>query len=285
MFVDLHLHTTYSDGSLTPEDLIRKAKKIGYTAIAITDHDTLQGVKPALKRANQYNIEVVPGIEFNTSLNGNDVHILGYYINLENKFLKNLLDKIKKERRERIKKMVKLLKELYGYEISLKEIKEISENNIMGRAHIARLLTEKGYVNKWEEVFNKYIGKGKPAYVDRNKITPFKAIDIIKKAEGIPVIAHPGLIKNNQIVQTLIKYGVEGLEIYYLEHTAKQIEYFKKIAQRNELFITGGSDCHGPKNKDGLRLGKIRLDYKYLKELKNYKSIVNDRAYKKDLLS
>lgn len=285
MFIDLHLHTTYSDGSLTPENLIKKAKQIGYSAIAITDHDTLQGIKPALKIAKKNNIEVVPGIEFNTSLNGYDVHILGYYIDLESKCLKKLLDKIKKERRERIKKMVELLKELYGYEISQEEIKNISENNIMGRAHIARLLTEKGYVDKWEEVFNKYIGKGKPAYVNRNKITPFQAIDIIKKAEGIPVIAHPGLIKNNQIVQQIINYGVAGLEVYYLEHSVEQIEYFRNIAQCNKLLITGGSDCHGPSNKDGLKLGKIRLDYKYLAELKIYKSIINDRAYKKDLLS
>jgi len=285
MFVDLHLHTTYSDGSLTPEKLIKRAKEIGYSAIAVTDHDTLKGVKPTLNKAEKNNIEVVPGIEFNTSLNGYDVHILGYYIDLENKYLKNLLDKIKKERRERIEKMVELLKGLYGYEISLQEIKNISENNIMGRAHIARLLTEKGYVQDWEEVFNKYIGRGRPAYVDRNKITPFKAVDIIKKADGIPVIAHPGLIKNNQIVQQIINYGVAGLEVYYLEHSAEQIEYYKELAQSNELLITGGSDCHGPKNKDGLKLGKIRLDYKYLAELKKYKTIVNDKAYKKDLLS
>jgi len=181
--------------------------------------------------------------------------------------------------------MLELLKGLYGYEITLQEIKNISENNIMGRAHIARLLTEKGYVQDWEEVFNKYIGRGRPAYVDRNKITPFKAVDIIKKADGIPVIAHPGLIKNNQIVQQIINYGVAGLEVYYLEHSAEQIEYYKELAQSNELLITGGSDCHGPKNKDGLKLGKIRLDYKYLEELKIYKTIVNDKAYKKDLLS
>jgi len=285
MFVDLHLHTTYSDGSFTPEELIKNAKKIGYSAIAITDHDTIKGLKPALKTARKYNLEVVPGIEFNTSFNKNDIHILGYYININNNCLKNLLSKIRKERRERIKKMVRLLKELYGYDISFSEIKNISENNIIGRAHIARLLTEKKYVSSWEKVFNKYIKKGRPAYVDRTKITPFKAIDIIKKAGGIPVIAHPGLIENNPIVKQIINYGIAGLEVYYLEHSKEQTQYYKNLAQNNELLITGGSDCHGPKNKDGIRLGKMRLDYSYLENLKKYHSLLNDKLIKKDLLS
>jgi len=285
MFVDLHLHTTYSDGSFTPKEVIKKAKEIGYSAIAITDHDTTEGLQPALNLGEKHNLEVIPGIEFNTSINGIDVHILGYFINQDSKCLNILLEKIKKERRERIEKMIELLKELYGYELSLDEIKEVSEDNIIGRAHIARLLLLKGYVDKWEKVFDNYIGRGRPAYISRSKITPFKAIDVIKKAEGVPVIAHPGLIENNQIVKQLINYGVTGLEVFYLEHTQNEIDYYKEVAKNNELLITGGSDCHGPNNKDGLRLGQIKLDYGYLQELKNYKSIVNDRAFKKDLLS
>lgn len=285
MFVDLHLHTTYSDGSYTPQELVKKAKKLGYSAIAVTDHDTIAGIEKSLAIGQKHNLEVIPGVEFNTLLSGSEVHILGYYIDYQNKELTKLLDKIKKERRERIKKMIDLLKELYNFNITLDEIKEISADNILGRGHIARLLTKKDHVENWEEVFDKYIGKGQPAYVKRKKITPFKAIDIIKKANGIPVIAHPGLINDDNIVQQIINYGIAGLEVYYLEHTEKQIEYYHKLAKENSLLITGGSDCHGPKNKDGLRLGKIRLDYSHLEKLKNYKTLIDDCSYKKDLSS
>jgi hypothetical protein len=285
MFVDLHLHTTYSDGSYTPDELVKKAKNLGYSAIAITDHDTIAGIKKSLKAGRKHNLEVIPGVEFNTLLDKTEVHILGYFIDYQNKELLNLLKKIRKERRERIEKMIDLLKELYNFNISLDEIKEICANNILGRGHIARLLTKKGYVRSWEKVFDKYIGNGQPAYVSRNKITPFEANDIIKKANGIPVIAHPGLIEDDNTVHQIINYGIEGLEVYYLEHTKKQIENYKNLAKVNSLLITGGSDCHGPKNKEGLRLGKIHLDYSHLEKLKKHKTLINDKSFKKDLSS
>src|SRR6056297_1631383 len=285
MFVDLHLHTTYSDGSFTPEELILKAKKLNYSAIAGTDHDTVAGLEEAIQLGKKYDLETVPGIEFNTSYNNNDIHILGYYINNKSKKLLNLLNKIKNERRERIEKMIRLLDKEFNFKITMQEIKNISSNNIIGRGHIARLLTEKNYVDTWEEVFDKYIGRGKPGYVDRNKISPFEAIDIIKKANGIPVIAHPGLIGNQQIIDQLINYGVTGIEVFYPEHNKRMTDKYKNIADKNELLITGGSDCHGPKNKEGIKLGKIKLDYCYLNELKKFKTILNDEPFKKDLLS
>lgn len=285
MFVDLHLHTTYSDGSYTPQKLVKKAKDLGYSAIAITDHDTIAGIKKSLTAGQKFQLEVIPGVEFNTLIDDKEVHILGYFIDYQNRELINLLQKINKERRERIKKMINLLKDIYDLNITLDEIKEISANNILGRGHIARLLTKKGYVKNWEKVFDKYIGKGQPAYVKRTKITPFKAIDIIKKSNGIPVIAHPGLINDNNTVQQIINYGIEGIEVYYLEHTEEEIKYYRELAKENSLLITGGSDCHGPKNKDGLRLGKIRLDYSHLEKLKNYKTLIDDHSYKKDLSS
>jgi len=285
MFVDLHLHTTYSDGSFTPEELILKAKKLNYSAIAVTDHDTVAGLEEAIQLGKKYDLETVPGIEFNTSYKNNDIHILGYYINKKSKKLLSLLNKIKKERKERIEKMIKLLDKEYNFKITMQEIKNISSNNIIGRGHIARLLTEKNYVDTWEEVFDKYIGRGKPGYVDRNKISPFEAIDIIKQANGIPVIAHPGLIGNQQIIDQLINYGVTGIEVFYPEHNKRMTDKYKNIADKNELLITGGSDCHGPKNKEGIKLGKIKLDYCYLNELKKFKTILNDEPFKKDLLS
>ncbi|MGM0445171.1 MAG: PHP domain-containing protein [Bacillota bacterium] len=285
MFVDLHLHTTYSDGSFSPEELILEAKKLNYSAIAVTDHDTVAGLNQVIQFGKKHGIETVPGIEFNTSYKNCDVHILGYYMNKKSKKLLKQLKKIKDERRERIEKMIRLLDKQFGFKITMKEIKDICSNNILGRGHIARLLSEKNYVDSWGEVFNKYIGKGKPGYVDRKKITPFEAIDIINEANGIPVIAHPGLIHNQQIIDQLINYGVSGIEVFYTEHNNKMTEEYLKMARKNELLITGGSDCHGPKNKEGIKLGKIKLDYCYLEELKKYKTIINDKPFKKDLLS
>ena len=285
MFTDLHLHTTYSDGSFTPEELVLKAKKLNYSAIAVTDHDTVAGLDQVIKLGNKYNLEIVPGIEFNTSYKNNDIHILGYYIDNKSKELLKLLNRIKNERKKRIEKMINLLDKKFNFKISIDEIKKISSNNILGRGHIARLLTEKNYVDNWEEVFDKYIGRGKPGYVNRNKITPFEAIDIIKKSNGIPVIAHPGLIENQQIIEQLINYGVSGIEVFYPEHNKKTTKKYLELAKGNELLITGGSDCHGPKNKEGIKLGKIKLNYCYLEELKKYKTILNDKPFKKDLLS
>lgn len=284
MSIDLHLHTTFSDGSLTPRELLIKAKKMNFTTVSITDHDTVDGLDQTLKISKDYNIEVIPGIEFNTEYKGIDVHILGYFIDYYNQDLLNILKKIRKERSERIEKMLELLKELYNFDIEFEHIKKISSNNLYGRSHIARILTEKGYVKSWERVFNKYIAKGRPAYVNRDKITPFLAVDIIKAAQGIPIIAHPGLLEDKVIIDQLISYGVFGLEVYYPEHTDQQTQYFKEYAKRNNLLITGGSDCHGPKNKDGLRLGKIRLEEYYLDRLKEYREYLNESNIKKDLL-
>lgn len=265
MSIDLHLHTTFSDGLLTPEQLVREALKRNLEAIAITDHDTIDGVPLALKEAKKYrNMEVIPGIELSTELDKQEIHILGYYIDFLDVELRKTLFQLQEKRKMRIIKIVNKLKSI-GIEISIKEVEHAASGPSIGRPHVAKVLIEKGYVDTIEEAFKTYLSKGKLAYVPRAKLTPFNAIDIINKNRGIPVLAHPGLLNNQNIIKDLISYGIRGIEIYHKNHSPAQTTYFSQLALSNNLLLTGGSDCHGEKP---LLLGSLDVPRKYYEELK-----------------
>lgn len=268
MAVDLHLHTSASDGSLTPEQLVNKAIKLEYDAISITDHDTVSGIEPAISAAAKTSLEVIPGIEINTDYKGEQVHILGYYINYNNKKLLNKLNELKKMRKKRAKKIVKKLNQL-GIKLKFKDVLKIAKSDVISRTHIATLLIKKDYVDSWEEAFDEYIGINSPAYVTRKKMTSVQAIKLIKKIGGKSVLAHPGLINKMDVIKEIIDMGIDGLEVFYYEHDPDQINKFKKISKKNNLIMTGGSDDHGPEKKDGMRLGKIRLNYNIVEQLKS----------------
>ncbi len=267
MAVDLHIHTTASDGSLSPGKIVRKAYEMGYSAIAITDHDTIDGINEAKSVGENIGLEVIPGIEINTEFKKHEVHILGYFIDQFNQELLVKLDEVKKARINRVKKIINKLNDI-NIDISEEEVFSLSDGGAVGRSHIARILHEKGYVNSFSEAFDKYIAIGKVAYVERYRLTPNEAIELIENAGGIPVLAHPALIKNDKIVKEIINMGVKGLESYYYEHDLQDTKKYLKIAKKNKLLITGGSDDHGPGNKDGLRLGKMKLDYNIVENLK-----------------
>ncbi len=266
-YIDLHLHTTASDGSFTPEILIKKAKKIGFSAISITDHDTVDGLKEGFKIANRMEIELVPGIEMNTDYKDTEVHILGYYINYEDQLFLDKLVKLKEARYNRIKKMAKKLNSL-GVKINFDEIVKLAQGGSLGRPHVAQIMVDNGYVNDWNEAFEKYIGRHASAYVERKKLTPKEAIQLIKEADGIPVIAHPILIRDDELLYQLVNWGVRGVEVYHTEHTKNDSERYLRFAKDNDLLITGGSDCHGPKRKGRILLGDVKVPYYFLEELK-----------------
>ena len=267
MAVDLHIHTTASDGSLTPEEIVRRAEQLNYKAIAITDHDTVDGLKKALNEAQKSNLEVIPGLEINTQYDGHEVHILGYYIDYKDPDLLARLDYYKELRMKRVEKIVDKLENM-GFEINMNDVLEFAKGPAIGRSHIARALNKRGYVDSTSEAFDKYIGIGKPAYVNRERMSPEESINLIKQCGGIPVLAHPGLIGSDQIVKKIIEFGIMGLEVFYYEHSKEQEEKYRTMARDNSLILTGGSDDHGPGNKDGFRLGKIRLDYKLIEKMK-----------------
>lgn len=266
---DLHIHTTCSDGKMSPEQVVKKANKLNLLAISITDHDTVNGISHAINTAKGLEIEVIPGIEINTDYNHQEIHILGYYIDYNSNYLKNVLNDLQSKRKLRAAKIVRKLNDI-DIDITFKEVKEKSTGQSIGRPHIAQVLIDRGYVKTIKDAFDLYIGRNKPAYVPRNKLSPFDAIKIVKRSKGIPVLAHPGHLKDHEIIIKLKKYGLAGLEVFHRDHNLEQIVHYKKIAIKNNLLITGGSDFHG---NEPMQLGKYGIDKKLLLKLKKYKGL------------
>lgn len=243
-YIDLHVHTTASDGLFTPEEVVRWAYKKKLSAIAITDHDSVDGIQAAVDEGMKYSVRIIPGIEINTDYKGLEVHILGYYIDYKATWLNNLLKEIRSARFDRAKKMIEKLNGL-GIFISLDEVLEIAGPASIGRPHIARVLEKNNYVQSSKEAFERYIGINQPAYVERYKITPFEAIKVILRSKGVPVLAHPGLIKYYDIIKELVESGLQGIEVFHIKHDEEVVQLLTKIAKQYNLIITGGSDCHG----------------------------------------
>ena len=282
MFADLHLHTRASDGIYSPAEVVRVAKEKGYSAIAITDHDTTEGLAEALSAGDIIGIEVIPGIELSTLNDDRELHIIGYYPDPKSTALQDVISKMIKARKIRSAKMVEKLNCL-GYDILLPRVKDIAGRQFIGRPHIAKALLEKGYIRELAEAFTEaFIGRGGRAYVERFKITPAEGINILKQAGAIPVLAHPGFLsKGDSVSEEEIKIlkgtGLRGIEVYYSKHTPGQTKLYKTLAAKYELLITGGSDCHGQPNVQN-RLGSIKLPYKYVSLLKkeyNFKKKVD----------
>ncbi|SHE41679.1 hypothetical protein SAMN02745133_00411 [Desulforamulus putei DSM 12395] len=244
LYADLHIHTTASDGSDTPGEVVKKALRLGLRAIAISDHDTLSGVTEAQQAATGFRLEVLSGVEVNTYFQGNEVHVLGYLIDPRNDEFVTKLEEFQGERLERTKKMVAKLREL-DINIDLDRVLELSAGGSVGRPHVAQALLEKGYVSSLQEAFATYIGAGKPAFVPREKLTPVEAIQLIIRAEGVPVLAHPGLVKLDPFLTDLIEAGLKGIEVWHRNHTPLMVDHYYHLAQKYHLIPTGGSDYHG----------------------------------------
>jgi 3',5'-nucleoside bisphosphate phosphatase len=247
--VDLHSHTTASDGTYRPAESVKRAKEKGLSAFGITDHDTIAGIKEALDAGKEWGIEIVPGIEISTVDNGQDIHVLGYYIDLEDEAFLERLNALRDVRSKRNEMIVENLQKL-GIDITLDEIskrKSMVEGNI-GRPHIAEVLMEKGIVKTMQEAFDEYLAKGAKAYANPPRITPEEAIDLILAAGGVPVLAHPGLYQDNELVLRLIRYGVMGIEVRHTDHTPEQENYYGGLTREYQLIATAGSDFHGERN-------------------------------------
>jgi predicted metal-dependent phosphoesterase TrpH len=256
--VDLHIHTTASDGKYSASEIVRKAYENGLTYIAICDHDSLDGIRPALSAALTCpGLQVLAGVEINTDIPSGELHILGYLYQISNPELQNHLYRLRNSRIERAKKMVGKLRGL-GIKIDFERVEQLAAGGSIGRPHVAQALLEKGYINNFREAFIKYIGRGCPAYVERDKITPAEAVQLIKKAGGIPVLAHPLTTENfEQLLQELIPAGLMGLEAYYNNYTPEQVQSIVTLAEKNNLITTGGSDYHGLDGMNELPLGTV----------------------------
>lgn len=274
--IDLHIHSTASDGTMSPAEIVGYAKEKDLEAIAITDHDTVEGVEEALAAGEKAGIEVVPAIEISAEYPKSTLHILGYYIDFnDERFLQNI-SVLQKARAERNPKIIKNLQNL-GLKIDFEEVIEEAKTGQVGRPHFAQVLLKKGYVKDINEAFNKYLKKGAPAYENKFRFPPNEAISYILNAGGMPVLSHPNTLNYQtnteleSIVSEMVKYGLAGIEVYYSEHSKNQTEFYEQIAKKYDLLITGGSDFHG-QNLKGTDLGtgrkNLNVPYALLKRMK-----------------
>lgn len=256
---DLHVHTTASDGTLSPGDTVRRAAEVGLYAVGIADHDTISGIPSALSAGLEVGITVVPAVELNTDFGQREVHILGYYVDIGSPYLNEQLQHLQNGRRERGLEIVRKLNEM-GISVSVERINEIADGTALGRPHIARAIVEAGFAKGMGAAFGKYLVRGASAYVPRFKLTPEQAVEIILKAGGAPVLAHPGINKQDEIIPMLAEAGLKGLEVYHTEHSRAQTRRYKRLAARHGLIPTGGSDSHGPDNVKTVEIGSVTVD-------------------------
>jgi predicted metal-dependent phosphoesterase TrpH len=247
-YIDLHTHSTASDGIYAPAELLQRAKDIGLRIVALTDHDSTGGLQEAAQEAGKLDIDLIPGIEINTDVAGGEVHVLGYFLEYERPAFQDVLKVLRDARVRRGQRMVELLNE-QGIAVSWERVREIARGSV-GRPHVAQALMEAGYVQSIGEAFDKYIGKGCYAYVPRYKLTPVDAVRFIASANGLPVIAHPlelpGLEELRNWLPELCDAGMVGLETYYGPYTDEEVQVLRALADTYHLISTGGSDFHGP---------------------------------------
>lgn len=259
MKVDLHIHTSFSDGVFSPEKIVDTARDAELGAIAITDHDNVLSYKIAKEYANDKSPEILPGVEINTIYKGYEVHILGYFMDLNNSDFQKLIKSQQQARIKQTKEIIALLNKRAGIKITFESIvNQVAQGGSIGRPHIAKAITNVGGTSSVIEAYNKYINDDSNVYVQRKTVTPFEAVEVIYEAGGIPVFAHPYDVDiAEQLIKEMINFGLRGIEAYHRKHSPAIIEYFSTLAEKYGLIITGGSDFHAPNpNTGNIILGK-----------------------------
>ncbi|MDD4956749.1 MAG: PHP domain-containing protein [Candidatus Omnitrophica bacterium] len=265
--VDLHVHTNYSDGVLSPEDVVKNALNKGLSAVAITDHDCVDGIDECMEAARGTGLEIVPGVEISASSGDNEIHILGYFVAWKNAAFRKAVKKIQENRLVRMGKMLDLLREK-GVNISTDSVMGEIKRGSAGRLHIARALVSEKMVENIRDAFDKYIGKNGPCYVRYERFTYEEAIALISSSGGIPVLAHPGAYGRDDDIRSYVDAGLKGLEVYHPKHSYSQTKKYKKLAEKYGLIVTGGSDCHGT-GGDRIMLGSILVEHDVVSALRS----------------
>lgn len=268
MPADLHIHSNFSDGVDSPEEVVRLAAAVGLKTIALTDHDVVDGIDGAKDEGKKLRVEVIPGIEFTTENPRTEIHILGYFIDYKNSEFLSVLEKIQADRVKRIYKIVEKLKAL-KVEIDPEDIFAISGKKAPGRPHVARALIAKGVVSSFKEAFDRYLDFRAPAYVPHYRLPPEEAVRLIVKVGGVPVFAHPAISNCDGIIPDLMAEGLRGLEVYYPGYHPEQIEYYLGLARKYGLLVTGGSDFHGVDSGREVKLGDLTIPDELVDELRN----------------
>jgi hypothetical protein len=262
-FADLHLHTLFSDGTFTPEELAREGARHGLVAMALTDHDTVEGCARMARACQDLEIEFICGSELTAEMDGAELHLIGYFMDCQNPLLQSELHKFQAARQSRVHEMVARLNAV-NISLRAETVFALANCRSPGRPHVGRALVQEGFCASLDEAFERFLKKNRPAWVPKHRISALDAIALIGQAGGLAVMAHPGLNRSDQIIPALVERGLEGIECFHTKHTAAMSEHYLKIAARFNLLVTGGSDCHGySKGKPligGVKLPAVHLD-------------------------
>lgn len=265
-FADLHLHTLFSDGTFTPEELAQRGGHAGLMAMALTDHDTTEGCPRMAAACESLGIEFIPGAELTAEHNDNEVHLLGYFLDIQHPRLLAEIKRFQNVRQNRIREMAAKLNQL-NVPLRAETVFELANCHSPGRPHVARAMVQEGLCESLEEAFERFLKKGRPAWVPKHKIFALDAIELIHEAGGLAVMAHPGLNRNDDVIPELARLGLDGLECFHTKHTPSASERYLQLAGRLKLAVTGGSDCHGFSKGKPL-IGGVKLPIVYLEKLK-----------------
>ena len=264
-FADLHLHTQFSDGTFTPEELVLHAQKSGLSCIALTDHDTVEGCVRAATACAAVKMQFVPGSELTAEHEDTEVHILGYFLDTENKVLLERIAQFQTVRQQRIHEMVGALNKL-GVPLKVESVFALANCKSPGRPHVARAMVKEKLIGSLDEAFERYLKKGRPAWVPKTKMSALESVELIHQAGGLAVMAHPGLNRTDEIIPALVEAGLDGIECFHTKHSTVMSERYLEIAEEYDLLVTGGSDCHGySKNKP--LIGTVKLPYEHVERM------------------
>jgi hypothetical protein len=265
-YADLHLHTFFSDGTFMPEELVERAHKIGFATIALTDHDTVEGCDRAAAACAVANMEFISGTELTAEHADTEVHILAYFVDTQNKVLLARIAEFQSVRQNRIHEMVAALNKI-GIPLKAESVFALANCKSPGRPHVARALVKEGLIGSLDLAFEKYLKKNRPAWVPKTKMSALEAVELIHQAGGLAVMAHPGLNRTDEIIPALVAAGLDGIECFHTKHSTAMAERYLEIAEKYNLLVTGGSDCHGFSKKAPL-IGTVKLPYDHVEKMK-----------------
>jgi predicted metal-dependent phosphoesterase TrpH len=267
MFADLHLHTYFSDGTFSPEELVGHAQKNGLACIALTDHDSVEGCARAATACDMVDIEFIPGTELTAELDDTELHLLGFFLDTQNQKLLSEIAKFQIVRQNRIHEMVACINKL-GVPLKADDVFALANCKSPGRPHVARAMVKAGLVSNLDEAFERFLKKNRPAWVPKAKMSALEGIELIHQAGGLAVMAHPGLNRTDEIIPALVDAGLDGVECFHTKHSTATAGRYLEIADKYNLLVTGGSDCHGfSKNKP--LIGTVKLPYEHVEKLKS----------------
>jgi 3',5'-nucleoside bisphosphate phosphatase len=265
-FADLHLHTHFSDGTFSPEELTGHAQRLGFAALALTDHDSVEGCARMAAACTAAGIEFIPGTELTAEYNDTELHILGYFLDTRNQKLLAELSRFQSVRQDRIRKMVARLNAL-NIPLEAETVFALANCESPGRPHVARAMVKAGLVRSLDEAFERYLKKNRPAWVPKAKMSALEGVELIHQAGGLAVMAHPGLNRTDEIIPALVDAGLDGIECFHTKHSNALSARYLELAGKFNLLVTGGSDCHGFSKGKPL-IGNVKLPYEHVERLK-----------------